>query len=246
LTSGAPQIVVSLSTTIVETVEGSSFNLSCYADGIPKPNITWQRGTGQPFQNGLERWMGNVVPLVNVTRNDRGVYRCYSQNNVGMAAFYDSFVKIRFPPTAKPLRVGGYYGQAPDRNYEVMFECVTTGYPDPDVDWYQVGVKDPLKDSTRYEIEKLVSQGSSYLQFDDRIMTLRIRNVMSQDFGTYICSATNKYGSSNTSIEFFYLPTCQGAVCPLEGSRGSAFGLRAIPALLAITALALLVALLQR
>lgn len=120
-----------------------------------------------------------------------------------MAAFYDAFVKIRFPPTALPLRVGGYYGQAPDRNYEVMFECVTTGYPDPDMDWYQVGVKDPLKDSTRYEIEKLVSQGSSYLQFDDRIMTLRIRNVMSQDFGTYICSATNKYGSSNTSIEFF-------------------------------------------
>lgn len=140
---------------------------------------------------------------MNVTRNDRGVYRCYSQNNVGMAAFYDAFVKIRFPPSAKPLRVGGYYGQAPDRNYEVMFECVTTGYPDPDVDWYQDGVKDPLKDSTRYEIEKLVSQGSAYLQFDDRIMTLRIRNVMSQDFGNYTCSATNKYGSSNTSIEFF-------------------------------------------
>lgn len=66
LISGAPQIVVALSTTIVETVEGSSFNLSCYADGIPKPNITWQRGTGQPFQNGLERWMVRSV----TKRND--------------------------------------------------------------------------------------------------------------------------------------------------------------------------------
>ncbi len=161
--------------------------------------------------------------MVNVTKYDRGVYRCYAQNNVGMAAFYDAFLKIRFPPTAQPLRVGGYYGQgilldvntviinkyykfkivAPDRAYDVMLECITSGYPDPDVDFYMQGVKDPLKDSTRYEIEKLVPQGMSFLKWDDRIFTLRIRQVISTDYGNYFCVATNKYGSSNCSMEFF-------------------------------------------
>lgn len=41
-------------------------------------------------------------------------------------------------------------------------------------------------------------------------------------------------------VAFADLPTCQGAVCPLEGSRGAAVGLRAIPALLTTLLLAVL------
>lgn len=40
------------------------------------------------------------------------------------------------------------------------------------------------------------------------------------------------------NVVFLDLPTCQGAVCPLEGARGSAAALRVIPALLALALLA--------
>jgi leucine-rich repeats and immunoglobulin-like domains protein 2 len=116
-----------MSTTIIAARIGESANLTCYADGIPTPNITWQRGNGVPFQNGLERIRGNVVRLTNIAANDRGIYRCFAQNNVGNAAEYDATVNVNYPPIVQPARPGGQYGQAPDRQYEIMLECLIAG-----------------------------------------------------------------------------------------------------------------------
>lgn len=214
----APQIVAAESSKWLDVVEGEDLEIRCGAEGIPTPNITWQRGSGEPFQNGLSRASGTTLQLTNVRREDRGVYRCYAQNNVGVAASYDAFLTVNYPPSVKPLREGGYYGQAPDRNYEVMLECVVSGYPDPDMFWYYTDMQNPLGDGTKYEVEKLISHGSAFLKWDDRIFTLTVRIVVTGDFGNYTCAAKNAYGSATTTVELFSLSTCQGAVCPLEGS----------------------------
>ncbi len=84
-----------------------------------------------------------------------------------------------------------------------MLECVVSGYPDPDVFWYWRDPVNPLGDSTKYEVEKLISHGSAYLKWDDRIFTLTIRIVTTGDFGNYTCAAKNAHGVASTSIELF-------------------------------------------
>jgi hypothetical protein len=122
-----PQVLYAMSTTVIQAEIGESASLGCYADGIPTPNITWQRGNGIPFQNGLERIRGNTVNLTNIQASDRGIYRCFAQNNVGNAAEYDATVTVNYAPIANTARPGGQYGQAPDRQYEIILECLISG-----------------------------------------------------------------------------------------------------------------------
>ncbi|KAF4519554.1 hypothetical protein B566_EDAN004758 [Ephemera danica] len=67
---------------------GSTAILECVAEGVPKPQIAWQKDGGNDFPAARERRM-HVIPadhmffIVNVKLSDMGLYSCTAENEAG-------------------------------------------------------------------------------------------------------------------------------------------------------------------
>ena len=61
-------------------------NLNCSATGYPTPAITWTRLS----DNSVVK-----MPLTNITRQEKGGYRCTADNGVGSPATKDVFITVQ-------------------------------------------------------------------------------------------------------------------------------------------------------
>ena len=66
--------------------EGEDVTLECTATGNPDPKITWTRLSDNSVFNGT---------LANISRQDKGGYRCTADNGVGSPATKDIFVTVQ-------------------------------------------------------------------------------------------------------------------------------------------------------
>jgi len=57
-----------------------------------------------------------------------------------------------------------------------------------------------IKDDSNYATEKLASSEN---RLSDTWYVLRVKNVQANDFTTYFCVGTNKYGSSEITVKLF-------------------------------------------
>lgn len=53
--------------------EGETVDLTCAASGMPQPNVSWIKPNNQSVA-------GNVLKLVNISRNEAGQYKCEASN----------------------------------------------------------------------------------------------------------------------------------------------------------------------
>lgn len=60
-----PSVIKSATTNAMTRHQGESANLTCAADGYPKPNITWVRVNGGLLPNGKLRQQVSQWHLVN-------------------------------------------------------------------------------------------------------------------------------------------------------------------------------------
>lgn len=73
----------------VTVQSGTSVQLECAATGEPKPEIAWQKDGGINFPAAKDRRMQvksddeDVFFLLNVKREDMGVYSCIAHNPAG-------------------------------------------------------------------------------------------------------------------------------------------------------------------
>ncbi|XP_052101640.1 uncharacterized protein LOC127735500 [Mytilus californianus] len=120
-------------------------------------------------------------------------YAC-GVNNELMRAFYKggnvimSVFKVTNPSIVKPLilfaqDVHGLLGG------DAELQCVFSGYPLPDIEWYSSGFNQPIQPSGKY-------------QFTDPSVrrNLRIKNLNITDEGTYICRGVNILGTAQARI----------------------------------------------
>lgn len=216
-----PPTIIPGSTTHVKTVkEGDQVQLECGADGYPKPNITWVRANGRPLPHPINKFSqkGSQLNLTNIHRDDRGVYRCIADNAVRPPATYDATLYINFKPHARPVQTS--YGQAENRMYDITIECIVSGYPFPDLTWYQIDKKNnsvPIKDDEKHIIHVLLSHGQT-LSVAEVWYQLTIINVQANDYGDYKCEGRNRMGSHGGYVHLYKTPECQGANCPPEAS----------------------------
>lgn len=68
---------------------GSTARLECSAEGLPSPQIAWQKDGGNDFPAARERRMhmmptDDVLFIVDVKMADSGVYSCTAQNLAGL------------------------------------------------------------------------------------------------------------------------------------------------------------------
>lgn len=217
-----PTISQAETTQTINVQEGENALLTCGATGFPKPNITWVRASGKVLPPPYNRiaYRGQKLQLKSVSGSDRGVYRCVADNAVRPPATYDATLYVAFRPYAKAVQSS--YGQAQNRLFDLTIECTVSGYPQPDLRWYQVvqGGLHPISDDDRHVVHIFESHGQT-LSVNEYWFQLTIINVLANDYGYYECQGTNRQGTSGARIEVYETSECQGSNCPPGDKDGS-------------------------
>lgn len=89
--------------------------MNCIAQGYPAPNISWIRADGKPLPGGMAKFnvsyllltfhslfklnfgliKGPILHVDNITKEDRGVYKCTATNLIGSGAEWTLKVSVR-------------------------------------------------------------------------------------------------------------------------------------------------------
>lgn len=183
---------------------GDPFTLTCNATGSPTPKILWRRENNGLLPTGGVVSKGNTISVYNATKDDRGIYYCIAENNVGKGARRSIGVEIEFPPQVDLVK--SKYQQAV--GYPIELHCSVEASPKADISWLKAGYQ--LNDDSNFYQISFVASSHGFVQ-----STLRIKSVDSRDYGIYVCRAINKLGDRQQSmmLEQSYDPVCPPA-CP--------------------------------
>ncbi|XP_076082109.1 uncharacterized protein LOC143052856 isoform X2 [Mytilus galloprovincialis] len=149
--------------------------ISCFAEGIPPPDIKW-RAVNANLQ-GNTKQIAHYLIIQNVTVADGGYYMCIATNRVGTdikAVHIHVIAKHTLhvaPVITAPSEVTVFYYT------EAKLVCNVTGYPTPAVKWL-------------YNHEEYNATGN----------TLIMSTVTNATIGLYTCIATNDAGTSQANI----------------------------------------------
>jgi neuronal growth regulator 1 len=179
---------------------GETFTLTCNATGAPTPKISWRRENNGLLPTGGVVAKGNSITIYNATKDDRGIYYCIADNQVGKPAKRSVGVEIEFAPQVSLVRAR--YQQAP--GYPAELHCSVEASPPPDISWLKDGYQ-INGDNNFYQISS-TSNSHDFIQ-----STLRIKRVGERDYGSYRCRAINKLGDRQNSM---LLEKASEPICP--------------------------------
>ncbi|XP_067662288.1 hemicentin-1-like isoform X1 [Haliotis asinina] len=159
---------------------GDRARLTCEAEGIPRPEITWYRGDRklQSAYNVDITRNGRLI-IRNVQEMDAGDYRCVVSNEAGSD---NAKVTLEVGSPPEIIRPPGNVGIEIERNGTL--ECEATGMPPPKIIWRR-GDGKPLDINGRFQ--QLPSGG------------LHVSNIGLGDEGIYTCLAQNAFGVNDAS-----------------------------------------------
>ncbi|XP_066589218.1 leucine-rich repeats and immunoglobulin-like domains protein 3 [Prorops nasuta] len=164
----------------IEVMAGSTANLECSAEGLPAPQIAWQKDGGNDFPAARERRMymmptDDVLFIINAKAADGGIYSCTAQNLAGLIIANATLTILETPSFVKPMEnkeitVGG----------SIVLECMAGGSPKPKLSWRKDG--SPLQATERH-----------FFTAEDQLLI--IVNTILSDAGSYECEMTNSQGT---------------------------------------------------
>ncbi|KAM7000708.1 matrix-remodeling-associated protein 5 [Tautogolabrus adspersus] len=162
--------------------------LDCPARGKPKPEFAWVLPNGTMLTPGvrLHRFthhLGNgSLQISQAVASDKGVYRCLAKNVAGQAE-----KRYALETGRKPVIRGSTGGVKINYGLNLNLPCTVDGWPQASITWSLPNGLVLDKPQTMGRIT-LLSNG-----------TLQLRQVSTFDKGTYICKASNSFGSSTLS-----------------------------------------------
>lgn len=171
--------------------EGQNLELTCHANGFPKPTISWAREHNAVMPAGGHLLAEPTLRIRSVHRMDRGGYYCIAQNGEGQPDKRLIRVEVEFRPQIAVQRPK----IAQMVSHSAELECSVQGYPAPTVVWHKNGV--PLQSSRHHEVANTASSSGTTTS------VLRIDSVGEEDFGDYYCNATNKLGHADARLHLF-------------------------------------------
>ena len=158
--------------------KGSAISLSCIASGRPPPAIHWERQHHKYFSGGRLTAAGPALDLVDIGREDEGIYVCVADNLIFRPVTDSIALNVLYPPEVRvdtPL-----VHAAPGDSTQL--ECIVQGNPEPTVNWYKGMMK--LTEGERHLAVRVA--GKRY--------RLTIAPVLRADFGNYSCVSENGLG----------------------------------------------------
>ncbi|RXN20466.1 vascular cell adhesion 1-like protein [Labeo rohita] len=158
---------------------GSSLNLTCEAEGKPKPAFTWT--ALKPDGQSVEMGKHQVLFVQDVSLSDAGTYQCDVSNDLGSQMASVSVV-VQAPPM-ETLIVASPQTTLKEGDSVSIF-CKSTGVP-----------------VTHVVLSRRVNGVDAELKSSKGAETSHtIPSVKLADSGTFVCEAFNEYGSQRTTL----------------------------------------------
>ncbi|EDW15241.2 protein amalgam [Drosophila mojavensis] len=186
-----PPVIAESTPKSTTVTEGHSLEVTCHADGFPKPTISWAREQHALLPGGGHVLNEPTLRIKEVNRMDRGGYFCIAQNGEGQPDKRLIRVEVEFRP-----QIAVHRPKVAQMLYHTAnLECSVQGYPAPTVVWFRKGVQ--LQSSRNYEISNTASSSETTTS------VLRIDSVSEEDYGDFYCNATNKLGHADARLHLF-------------------------------------------
>uniref|UniRef100_H3CIA8 Ig-like domain-containing protein n=1 Tax=Tetraodon nigroviridis TaxID=99883 RepID=H3CIA8_TETNG len=153
-----------------EVEEGSSVTLSCSSDANPAANYSWFKES-----RSLDQEQEGVYPLSSIRSEDRGMYRCRSENPFGESSC-SVLLDVQYAP--KSCSVSASPSAEVEEGSPVTLSCSSDANPAATYSWFKDG-EESLKSSEQ---------------------NFTITNVRAEDAGTYSCHVWNARGRLTSSL----------------------------------------------
>ncbi|CAF1169112.1 unnamed protein product [Rotaria sordida] len=172
-------------------IEGSNLQLSCSANGRPKPSITWYYRTNDrknvPFGDGAS-CQDTIceLRLGNYSRNDPTIIECVADNEKSTRISKVFNVDVHYPPKLT-TNVRTFTGS---RSIDVLIHCASIANPPASIIWLDNNKQSIINDSNIYNIKKV--DQSSTLSF----------SVYPQRHSSFVfyCQSNNSIGTDEKLI----------------------------------------------
>ncbi|XP_078348199.1 fibroblast growth factor receptor 4-like [Oculina patagonica] len=164
----------------------ATVNLSCEANGVPRPVISWLRNNSTVIK-GTVTQDGGISTLVLVfteTMEQFQTYQCVANNSVGSTLSKEARVTIskrtpRLPDILEPAFYLHPKSILASRGDNVKFTCAARGFPRPNITWLKDGVT--FTDTSADIIQSNLNKRSE--------VNLKILSVTDKHVGYYACMA---------------------------------------------------------
>ncbi|KAJ8379625.1 hypothetical protein SKAU_G00004030 [Synaphobranchus kaupii] len=160
--------------------KGQRLSLSCHAQGMPTPAISWTVNNSPLPAPRVDEAGRSVLVIENVSVSDAGTYVCKADNSVGTIRAL-SFVRVREPPI---ISGEAHSSQTVPQGATALLDCAVRGDPTPLLRWLRDGR--PLASTLRLHP---MHNGS-----------LAIYGITSGDSGEYHCVAESEAGMAERTI----------------------------------------------
>ena len=172
-----PRIVSKFPNIVYKTV-GSNLTLLCEAEGNPTPKITWSFGS-QTQDSRYSFPAPGALAISTVQESDNSIIKCVAENILGTDAVETELSVLTEPKVfINSKKVIGTAG------YPLEVNCSATGNPIPNLNWKKAHG---------------LTSGKEVLARDQKSISLKFTNIVSDDAGYYICDAKSKVGVASDS-----------------------------------------------
>ncbi|KAL0113165.1 hypothetical protein PUN28_012384 [Cardiocondyla obscurior] len=209
-----PKILTKLQPHVTRKVGESSFQVSCVAQGKPRPSVRWLKddqeltaderlykvittaseGHGSVITvNSTLSFLGHARPQTDeIVAGDRGKYTCVFVNEVKKAES-TMMLKVEHEPIV--LHQHGKVAYNLRETAEVA--CKVQAWPKPEFQWSFGTNAATLQGSSSDGHYEITTTSDNY---DAYTSVLRMTNIRESDYGDYTCRAANAQGSIMSTI----------------------------------------------
>nr|XP_033484843.1 basement membrane-specific heparan sulfate proteoglycan core protein isoform X12 [Epinephelus lanceolatus] len=179
----SPIIAIEPHSAAVRVGESASFRCRVYSGAQPV-RLEWKLANNQPLPDNVEVGSdGSVLTITNARSMNHGAYRCVASNPFGITHTIVSLI-VKESPVATVTPVGPVRVRVGE---PINLECQASGEPRPSVSWHRL-------DSNRKTML------SSPVPMESNAV-MQILVARPEDSGTYVCTARNNEGTTETKVE---------------------------------------------
>ncbi|XP_057175223.1 basement membrane-specific heparan sulfate proteoglycan core protein isoform X6 [Triplophysa rosa] len=179
----SPIISIEPHTAAVKQGDSASFRCRVHS-GEPPVRLEWKPTNNQPLPDNVKTSPDNsVITFSNAQAKNQGTYRCVASNLFGITHSIVSLI-VKESPKAVVTPTGPVRVRVGD---PINLECQAAGEPRPSVRWHRL-------DNNRRTIL------SSPVPADSNAV-MQILVARPEDTGTYVCTAQNNRGTTETRID---------------------------------------------